>query len=129
MHHSGILILTQHVSSLCHGEIVKNIVAGVKKMVSSTLYVHVANTNPCKPTSELFKEPYKQLSQLLRTESSSLPFQNEERQFAFDMFPFLYKFYDETSNQCRELDVNILLHGVGYHHNSSCRLQKWVNLK
>jgi len=123
MHCSGILILTSHVSSFSHGEVVKNIVSGIKKLVSSTLYVHVANTSPCKHISEPHKT-YEQLSQLLKIDSNHLSYHNHERRFARDVFPFLYKFYDETSRQCRELDVNILLHSIGYHHNSPFNLQK-----
>ena len=122
MHRSGILILTNHVSSLSHAEVVGNIVAGVKKIVSSTLYVHLANTS-CKPVTESHKT-FEQLSQLLKTETTPMSYQSHERRFASDVFPFLYKFYDEASRQCRHLDVNILLHSIGYHHNSPIDLCK-----
>uniref|UniRef100_F6T7H6 Bifunctional coenzyme A synthase n=1 Tax=Ciona intestinalis TaxID=7719 RepID=F6T7H6_CIOIN len=98
MHRSGILVLTNHVSVLSYGDTVKRIVAGVKKIVDSTLYVHVENT--CN------------VSQILNTHPST---SNTPRSFSSDIFPFISKFYEEAASQCEDLDVNILLHNIGQH--------------
>lgn len=126
MHHSGILILTQHVSVLCHGDAVKNIVAGIKKLVSSNLYVHVANTttqqiSPCLD----FNQDHLEL--FLKSPTSNInssTCQTKKRLFSSQVFPFLTKFYSEASHQCRDLNVNILLHNIGFHHNNPVCLQR-----
>ena len=120
MHRSGILILTHHVSSMCHGDALRNIIAGVKKVVSSTLYVHVANTSPHQPTLT----SQNNLGQLLKTEGDSINYRLEERCFTSDVIPFISRLYTEASLQCRDLDVNILLHSIGYHHSTPCQLLK-----
>ena len=122
MHRSGILILTHHVSVLCHGDTVKNIVAGIKKLVSSTLYVHVANTSPQQVSSN-FQSNQEHLEYLLKSPSSS-SYQVKKRHFSSDVFPFLTQFYSEASHQCRELDVNILLHNIGFHQSLPVCLQR-----
>nr|CAB3232481.1 bifunctional coenzyme A synthase [Phallusia mammillata] len=115
MHRSGILVLTKHVSSLCHGDVVKHIVAGVKKVVSSTLYVHVENasskSNAC---GDFNPNDADILSRLLQgAEKVDVQPKNVPEEFSPDVFPFLWKFYSEAASQCHGLDVNILLHTVG----------------
>ncbi|CAK8674916.1 bifunctional coenzyme A synthase-like [Clavelina lepadiformis] len=108
MHRTGLLILTNHVSSLCNGDYIKHIVAGVKRIIKSTLYVHLENTSPvikdarCLASLENFQSPV--------DVSSS---RSEHATFSKDVFPFLSKFYSEAAMQCSNLDVNILLHNIG----------------
>ncbi|XP_002131624.2 bifunctional coenzyme A synthase [Ciona intestinalis] len=115
MHRSGILVLTNHVSALSYGDTVKRIVAGVKKIVDSTLYVHVENT--CNVSQ--IKTSSFEFSLKSHPNTSNTP-----RSFSSDIFPFISKFYEEAASQCEDLDVNILLHNIGQHSGRRKTLQR-----
>uniref|UniRef100_H2ZE74 Bifunctional coenzyme A synthase n=1 Tax=Ciona savignyi TaxID=51511 RepID=H2ZE74_CIOSA len=117
MHRSGLLVLTNHASVLCCGDTVKQIVAGVKKLVHSTLYVHVENTSFIPPQQQSTFVPS------LATNPKAL---NSTNSFSSDIFPFISKFYEETSHQCEDLDVNILLHNIGCRNQGKKILQRCV---
>lgn len=106
MHRNGLLVLSTHVSALSKGDTVLKILKNVKKLVKSTLYVHLNNAH--EPYSDTKNSSLNDLlSQGLLAQSKA------GCSFHADVIPFVTKFYSEASLHCNDLDVNVLLHNIG----------------
>jgi len=100
MYESGLLILSNHVSYLTR-EFISTILSDVKKIVSTKLYIHLNNFR--------HNESYqRQGNQILLQPTNS------------DLLSFLNKFYSEAALQCKDLDINILLHNVNTTNETKC---------
>lgn len=119
MNRASLLILTTHVSSLCKGETVKNIIRNVKNCVVSTVYVHIHNTHPlAKQFADEARPKLNKNETITRILNipTQLNRQNADLQschFSSDVLSFVKKFYSEASLHCSDIDINILLHNVG----------------
>ena len=111
MHDSGLLILTKHISHLCRGNNISNLVSNVKNIVTNKLYIHLANISNRSPKDD---QSLCQNYNILQQNSSS------------EIFTFLMKFYSEAAEQCGELDVNVNLHNFKNSNFQTAKLNVYV---
>jgi len=112
MHDSGLLILTKHISHLCRGNNISNLVSNVKNIVTNKLYIHLANISNGSPKDD---QSLCQNYNVLQQNSSS------------EIFTFLMKFYSEAAEQCGELDVNVNLHNFKNSNFQTAKLNDSIN--